>query len=436
MYENLFKVTMECNEHINDLSGVSFYFTTKRFTDLSISINDKSLPLIKPGDYANLPFTEWFDTENMLFDQSVIYGNKEFWMDIFAVNNLPYFIVDNYDSQKISSGSGNTIEMIFEFTTLDPNFSFDSKDVLINCVPIVNVEKQSVTLSHEDPIRKIATEKNIVRIKNGGELKQESTEQKQFLNLLSPSPPDYERNDFTLRRFGMERFNKNELLLQINSVLNKFSSDYYAFMTNNELKDGEKIKNIYLALKEVADELKKQENSGYGMYLILNQSDTLSEFNKTINVSYLLTDGALANGINPNSVVQTDIQFDVKATRLLMETAGGNDMEMNNEIKNRIAQYYFLTKDRLVTKADIRSFCYKELAVSFSISKEIIEKIDIRNEFEFSSQEKLRYVLIEIRLNKAQGNVNRDVFSRIENQLKKMIEIRSANLFPFQVRVI
>jgi hypothetical protein len=433
---NRFSVTMSCNEPVNDLSGVSFYFTANRFTDVSISINGKQLPLIKPNDYENLPFTEWFDGKNMLFDQTTIYGSGEFWMDIFAVNNIQYFIVDKYDPQKISVGYDSNIEMIFEFTTSDTNINFDQHNLKINCVPIVNVEKQSVSLSSDEPIRKIATEKNNAIIKDSDEENPDSMEQKQFLNLLAPLQSDYERNDFVLRRFGMERFNKNELLLQINSILNKYTSDYYAFMDNNELKDGGKIKNLSLALKEVADEIKKQENPGYGIYLVLNQSDTLSELRKSIEVSYLLTDGYRANGINTNSVVGTSIQFDTQATRLLTETTGGNDMEINYELKKNIAQYYFLTKDRLVTKSDIRSFCYKELMVRLKINKESIEKIDIRNEFEQSSQGRVRYILVEIQLKKTQSTSHRDDIGVFEIQLKKMIEIRSTNLFPVQVKII
>ncbi len=434
--QNRYGVTMKCSEPVYDLSGVSFYFTANRFTDVSISINGKQLPLIKPNNYENLPFIEWFDKDNMLFDQSMIYGSKELWLDIFAVNNIQYFIVDKHDPQKIGLGSDSNIEMIFEFYTPDNNINFDEHNLKINCVPIVNVEKQTVTLSGDEPIKKIAMEKNITLIKNSVEEKQDSMEHKQFLNLLTPLQSDYERNDFTIRRFGMERFNKNELLLQINSILNKYTSDYYAFMDNDGLKDGDKIKNLNLALKEVVDELKKQENPGYGIYLMLNQGDSLSELRKSIEVCYLLTDGSRANGINTSSIVGTSIQFDAQATRLLMETTGGNDMEINYELKKNIAQYYFLTKDRLVTKSDIRSFCYKELLVRFNINKESIEKIDIRNEFAQSSEGRVRYILVEIQMNKAQSNPYRVDIDLIENQLKKMIEIRSTNLFPVEVKVI
>jgi hypothetical protein len=434
--QNKFNVIMMCNEPVSDLCGVSFYFTTKTFTDLSISINGKSLPLIKPGDYENIPFTEWFDMENVIFDQSLIYGTKEFWLDVFVANNIQYFIVDKYDSKRLSLGYDNRIEMIFEFTTPDLRFNFDENDLKINCVPIVNVEKQSISLSNDEPFRKIATEKNSDKNKNNKEDRIDSVSQKQLLNLMAPSQLNYDRNDFTMRRFGMERFNRNELILQINSILNKYSSDYYAFMDSEGLKDGDKIKNLNYALKEVVDELKKHENPSYGIYLILNKNNSLSESKNSMEINYLLTDGSRANGINTFSTIVTPIQFDAKASQLLMETSGGKDMEMNNELKNNIAQYYFLTKDRLITKSDIRSFCYKELSFRFSINRESIEKVDIRNEFKITSQEKSRFILVEIRLNESKSHLYKDGFENIEMQLKKMIEIRSANLFPVQVKMI
>jgi hypothetical protein len=433
---NKYCVTLSFNEPLHDLSGVSFYFTSKKFTDLIISTGGKNLPLIKPNDYEKLPFIKWFDAENMLFDQSMVYGTRESWLDIFAVNDIQYFIVDKYNPQKISFGSDKEIEMIFEINSSDPNFNLDEDDVKINCVPVVNVEKQSVTLSGDEPIKKIATEKDPLGVSDAEEDKSGSLNQKQFLNLLASLQSDYDRNDFTIRHFGMERFNKNELLLQINSILNKYTSDYYAFMHDDELKDGEKIKNLTLALKEVFNEIKKQGNPMYGIYLVLNQNDALVELRKSIEVSYLLTDGSRANGININSAISTPIAFDPNATHLLMETIGGKDLEMNFEKKKNIAQYYFLTKDRLVTKSDIRLFCFKELLVSFKINKESVDKIDICNEFENSPSGRVRYILVEIHLRQVDRISYKDDFVRIENQLKKMIEVRSTNLFPIQVKVI
>lgn len=434
--QNRFLVTMEHGEPLNDLSGISFYFPNSKFSDISVSLNNRPLPLIKHNDFENLPFTEWFDFENILFEKSLIYGTMEFWRDIIATNDIHFCIVDQYDSKKVSIGFGSKIELIFEFTSSDPEFNLNVNDIKINCVPIVNVEKQSVTLSNEKPIIKIASEKNINQIIDSEDEKSDQTENKQFLNLLAPFQSDYEREAFTLRRFGMERFNKNELLIQIKSILSKYASDYYAFMDNEELKDGEKMKNLNIALKEVVDELKKEGEPDTGIYLVLNQGEILSEQKKSIEVSYLLTDGERANGINSSSVVRTPIAFDKKTTQLLLETRGGNDMEMNKEIKNKIAQYYLLTKDKLVTKSDIRSFCYKELLLRYSINKDSIEKIDIRNEIEFSTHGTSRYVLAEINLKTGSSSVKKEDFINIENQLISMIKIRSTNVFPIRVKII
>lgn len=432
--KNKFSVTLVCNEPITDLSGISLYFSKNNFSDLSVSINNNSLPLIKPFDYEKLPFTEWFNIESIFFDKSLLYGSAEYWRDIFVTQNIQIYIVDKYDAKKIGIDK-NSIDMVFEFTS-GADIDFDANDIKINCVPIVNVEKLSETLSPDKPIKKIADEKSIKQATDNVEEIQKMAGQKQFLNLLASGVSDYKRDAFTLRRFGMERFNRNEFLQQINTIYNRYISDYYVFMDNAGLRDGDKLKKLNLALKDVIDEIKKDAPLNYGIYLILNQSDSLTEQNESIDVSYLLTDGVLANGIKPESEIRTaSVIFDKKATQLLRETSGGKDQETNLEIKKNIAQYNFLTKDRLVTKSDIRAFCYKELSSRYSIKKELIEKVEIRNEIESSAQGKFKIILIEIQFKKTTGAIKNSDFSIIENQLKKMIEIRSTNLFPIQVKV-
>ncbi|MFZ4398527.1 MAG: hypothetical protein ACOYO1_00720 [Bacteroidales bacterium] len=432
--QNKFSVIMVCDEPITDLNGISFYFLTNLFSDISISINNFILPLIKPNNYEKLPFTGWFNNESILFENSLFYGTIEYWRELFVVQDFKLFIVDKYDTTKIIlNRNSNKIEMKFEFVSNEADFNLDINEIKINCVPIVNVEKQSITLSHDEPIKKIANENQFdLSLKESNE-RISSSDHKQFLNLLAPTQSIYDRSLFSIRRFGMERFNKNELLIQINTLLNKYSSDFYAFRGVNGLKDGAKLRNLNIALKDVIDEIIKDEKPNQGIYLVLNQSDSLYEQNKSIEISYLLTNSVRANDININSTIRPSIEFDKKETRLLRETSGGKDWEMNQEIKKNIAQYCFLTKDRLVTKSDIRFFCIKELLLKYSIKEELIENIDILNEIETTTQGSHRYILIDIILKST--FTNKFDLSRMENQIKNMIEIRSTNIYPIKVKI-
>jgi hypothetical protein len=433
---NKYLVRLECGDPIRDLSGISFYIANKEFSSVTVAIDDKTLPLIKSDDYKKLPFSAWFNMENVLAEKSLSYGTSEYWKDIVISSNIRFFIVDAYDTSKLSlERFGRNIDLVLEFTSHENNFRIDANDIEINCIPVVNVEKHSVRLSKDDPIKKISDEGYDLLITD----KRRGTEapgRKQFLHLFAGSSPDSERDTFVLRRFGMERFNKNELLLQIKSIINRFRSDYYAYLENDGLRDGEKIKKLSIALTDVLDEVKKEGEPSYGIYLILTKKERDSEQNKSIEVSYLLTDGTLSNGIKTDASVRpVSSEFDKNATKLLRETQGGKDVQMDKEAKKRIAQYYVLTKDRLFTKSDIRAFCYKELHSRYVIGRSSISKIDIKNKIESLSHETTRFIQVEIVLNQVQGAIKNNNFSLMEDQLKKMIEIRSMNLYPIKVKV-
>ena len=91
------------------------------------------------------------------------------------------------------------------------------EDVLINCIPIVNVEMNNITLRNSDPIQSLS-------------------KGKQFLNLYFEDADQINCDKFSLRNFGVERFNPEELLNQINRIVNKYATDYYAFKTISSLK--------------------------------------------------------------------------------------------------------------------------------------------------------------------------------------------------------
>jgi hypothetical protein len=434
---NKYMVRLECGDPISDLMGVSFYIANKEFSDVTVAIDDKMLPLIKTDDYEKLPFTSWFSMESVLTEKSLTFGTPEYWKDIVISNNFRFFIVDAYDTNKVNLARfGRNIDLVMEFTSPENDFRIDVNDIEINCIPLVNVEKVSVRLSKDDPIKKISEEGydfSLIDNRGGGVA---ASYRKQFLHLVAGSSPESERDTFVVRRFGMERFNRKELLLQIKSIANRFRSDYYAYLENDGLRDGEKIKKLSIAMTDVLDEVKKEGEPSYGIYLILTRKERDSEQNKSIEVNYLITDGTLSNGIKTDaSVKPVSTEFDKNATKILRETQGGKDVQMDKEVKRRIAQYYVLTKDRLFTKSDIRAFCYKELFSRYAIGRNSITKIDIKNKIESLSQETTRFIQVEILLNQLQGPIKNNTFGLVEDQLKKMIEIRSMNLYPVRVKV-
>ena len=341
----------------------------------------RSLPLINPDDYDNLPFTDCFQHHYLLREENQQQlGNYDYWQEFFIKNRVHIFYINEYDTSLIKNKSYYPIFKIHFKSRLELQY-FQNRNIKINCLPVLNVQKRSVTLNNSAPIKKLSEEKSV------------------FLNLLVNENSETDDENFYIRHFGIERFNQEELLFQINDLFNRFVSDYYAFKDVDELKKGEKLENLYKAFRELWPVIMRNKNANYsGVYAILKLKNNLKLQYDDIVVSYLTTNCELANGIKEGEKAGITSEFlDKDSTILLKETTGGREEEFKEESLNHLARYNLLTKDRIVTISDIKAFCYRELknkvrnVIANNTGKRIDIQIKLKSESSFEQQEKNYY---------------------------------------------
>lgn len=356
--------TLKSDKEIRDMSGVSFYFDTDEPVE-SVKIVERNseveMPIIKPNQYNELPFTAWFNNNHWFLNENFhLFGNYDYWQKIFLEKNANIYYIDNYDTNKIYFNNSPEVNLAIVFKR-----SMNGEDLQpkINCIPIVQVSKNDIKLDKNNPIRKLV-----------GKNKEDV-----FLNLLCDSgEKDIEEytNKFIIRQFGVERYNPQMLLEQLREIERRYISDYYAFQDIGRYdfsidKKDNAVKTLQDVLREViakmTDKLEENEQSikGNHHYAVLQ-----NEIHESVFINYLTTSGDKANEIKKDVKVKTSPLFDAE---LLMDTQGGRNAITDESQKEDIAKYYFQTKDKLVTIADVRAFCYKELE-SKNIEKINIEK--------------------------------------------------------------
>jgi hypothetical protein len=402
--DNTMQLTLSSNEIIEDFSGISFYFEDcEAMPDIEISLNNQLLPLIKPDDCNNLPFTDMFQHHYLLREENQLqYGNYDYWQEYFLKNNIQIFYIDEYNCNKIKNTSVSPVFKIHFKTKFELN-EFQYHTIKINCIPVINVRKYSVTLNNNDPIKKLSVDKSV------------------FLSLLIDENAEDTSNDFYIRHFGIERFNQEELLFRINDLFNRFFSDYYAFKDIDELKKGEKLENLYRDFREIWPVIMKNDDRNYtGAYAFLKLNKNLRFQNKNINIDYLTTNCELANEIKAGEKAGTASEFlDKGGTMLLRDTKGGRMEEFNEENLNHLARYNLLTKDKLITCSDLKAFCYREL------------KNKIRN---VSVQNIGNRIDIQIKL-KEEYVSDPNEMSYYETLIKQKISVRSLFSLPIHVTI-
>ena len=419
------KVSFNFKEEISSLEGFSFIVNNHKFKDLNISLGGKQISLVKPWHYANLPLSNCFSVDSMLYNETLAYDASTTWFDLFSLQNKRMFVVEKYTSDDIFTCPVDKIDLVFEFMGITDDFVFDKSQLIINTVLLVNTSLKTATLSVNNPIVRIADE-------------EEQTDK--LLHLMRPSSEQMYKNiSFTLRRSAIERFNVDSLLKLLHCLIDKYSTDYYAFMQIDRLKNGLEVNRLYQWLVNLAKYLEESPIAmSSGVYLLLKKSkETLLE-DESLTLQYLTTQGAAVNQyLSTRSVFNVPVGLSVQGTTMVAEPVLGQDEAVGSDVQNSMSKYYMVTNNRLVTPADIKIFCYNELLRRYNIDSSIIRNIVVKNAIHSERghcgfETKVEILMIDDMFVKRSlsGKIN-----EVELILQKMIEVRSSFAYPVQVNI-
>ncbi len=410
------RVELQLANPIESLSGLSFFIDADPSEPVDIAAikyEDYELPLIKPSQYNELPFTKWFNNAHLLQDQNYyLFGSYDYWQEIFLTNTSRLFYIGQYDTRQVPLNGKIELEIIFNSQAEVVN------DIKINCIPVVNVEKKEAVLNDKNPVQELSS--------GTGE----------FLNLLYSKEMEKNTHSFLVRQNGVERYNHRQLLEQMQEMIYRYGADFYAFQSINELKNGEKLKKMQEVIDEISGIVTKfeKENRKETYYAVLKKQYA---GNENIDLEYLTTSGKAANGIRKaEKAEKAPNRLDSSNTILLLETKGGKNSVKDETQKEEIAKYYFQTKDRIITPADIRTFVktfrYKGILLSNKIedilinrgSGEMVITVKLKDDslLKTNEEKRQREELLE----------NKEKLGKI---LQTKITLRSSGIMPFKVKI-
>ncbi len=153
--------------------------------------------------------------------------------------------------------------------------------------------------------------------------------------------------------------------------------------------------------------------------------------NLNVEVDYWLTNGALANDIQQEESLRYDSAELVRDKIFFMTpTFGGINRKKKEDLKNDF-RYALLTRDRIVTKADIKSLCFKifenlisEVEVKEGISNSTLPNSGLRRSIE---------IFISLREN---HNSSKEVIEFLKEDFKTQLEDKSSGNLPFKIYIV
>lgn len=426
------KVVLNFRHAITDLSLFSFAITNTSFRDVSISIKGKPLPLIRPWDYSELPFSTCFDLQSLPYNEAQMYNASLLPLDLFARQNVRLYCIDRHQASQFIPTETERLELVFEFTGINDDFLFDKTKIALNAIMLVNAQLHEATLTSKLPIARLSG------YANSGDMQDLTS--RQFLHLIRPMDTQvYGHTRLEVRRVAGDRFNQGSLVKLLNCIINKYHSDFYAFQNLRELSTDKAIYNLEEVLTKLMDaSLQDATHNVPGVYLLLHQKSMMQDRDFSLGVQYLTTAGAAVNPyLTSTSVFTSQSEFDNSSIQLISTPVPGSDEVTNEVASDSMLRYYMLTSDRIVTPADIKMFCYKELMSQYGITSKMFKQVRVSRRQQQENMGCGYEIFVHILLS-ANSFIRRSFVDRIpavEIMMQKMMEVRSANIYPIQVKI-
>ena len=422
------KVTLNLSAPIKDVSGFAFAVKNKNFHDLNVNLNKQPLTIAKPWDYSELPLADCFGLDTILYNKSQTFEASTTCLDLFARQNMRIFVIRPTKASQFEMEK-ESFDLVFEFSGINDMFSFDKESLILNPVILVNAELHQTTLSGQTPV---------VRV--GGYEKNEEQVNLQFLHAIRPSEEQlYGNSLIEVRRVAADRFNQGRLVKLLNSLIARYHSDYYAFQDMKGISGDKTMQILQEILSRLVENAKKDQLRRIpGVYLLLRDAKLFQSREGSMDVGYLTTAGAGVNtSLNADSTFTVPTGLIASQTRQITSPVMGSNGISEESALASLSRYYIATNNRIVTPADIKLFCYKELLTRYGIVRDMVKRLTVNRRQQIDRNGPGYEIVVEIILadNPFIKRSLTEKVSQVEILLQKMIEVRSTNIYPVVVMI-
>lgn len=442
---NILWLGLKINSKIQSLSGLFFYFDWRNIE-----------PRLAGKIYQLLPLTKWFinDVEieiqpGLKYAANLNTGDayENIFLEYDQLSLLEKDVKHFYDQRFITitdAGSNTINEYISAYpSSFKKNFAendlqklsekllwikvvfpsnmqfefFDEIQVYTNAFPVMNRQVNDLKF-------RLKGSSNIIPLKTGSfdqflSVRSLTDDTHTYKSVPYKKINEEEYGTYSLRNGGVERFdtrNARELIGYLLELLRSesaaFSSYGYDFMATTLKEMSQKIS------------LMEQKTKGYtnnaveiSNYIIVKPFEGFD----MMYVKYWTTLAEAANYIRVNTRLQLTKGLKVKPDSIvLLTTTTGGKNRLRAEEKFQAFRYGIMTRNRIITKEDIRNFCFYDLGDKISAVK-------IEKGFELSAhpKEAFRKTINVILTPSENDDMQTESWNTLSEQLKSKLELRS-----------
>ena len=205
-----------------------------------------------------------------------------------------------------------------------------------------------------------------------------------------------------VRRLAADRFNQGALVNLLNTLINRYYTDFYAFQNLRQEANERVMQELMTILSRMREAARgDQELRVPGVYLMLKPSEDRQQ-KISLSVRYVTTLGAGVNSmLKQDSVFTTPLGINGSATRQITVPSLGFDEIRDLVEEESLSRYYMITNDRL--QQDAGNVGYEVL-----VEIVLLDNAFIRRGFE-------------------------EKIPQVETLLQAMMSVRCTNIYPITV---
>lgn len=419
-------------ENIEKLNSLKFTFITEN------SSLDNFLQFIKVKDslgnnieIENETFDDVHDNKHYVENIKSFYKNSIYKLKLNTEDLVYQSVVQQFelDKEELKSSKKDTklIWLEFIFPEIFTKEELDKIDIKINTFPIINrkLNNRVHNAQVEGRLFPMKAEKNtyfldVMKIFNEKNI--EFTNGIKYANSL-------DSNTFTVFYDGLENYDSRNANFFLKKLARALREDISSFSNIN-------ADYVDASMTRINEELNSIENKINSSYSQVNEEEVYALINETekskiIYYSYWTSNGDVANNLKKGTVLKQTSLSELAQDATIFQTSAVGGIYRNNKVEKLInLRYGFLSKERLVTKQDIKSAVYYHL-------RNIIKEVLITDGVGISSNAKQGlYRTIDIAV-----FLQQEYALQIENKkkiavfLKETLEKQSVMNIPFQITI-
>lgn len=419
-------------ENLEKLNALKFTFITEN------SSLDSFLQFIKVKDSSgneieieNETFDEVQDNKHYAENIKSFYKNSIYKVKLNVENLVYESILDRFkiDKEELKSSKKDTglIWLEFVFPEIFTKTEFDKIQIKINTFPIVNrkLNNRVHNAQVEGRLFPMKAERNayfldVMRIFNEKNI--------EFTNGIKQAN-SLTSNTFTVFYGGLENYDSRNAKFFLKKLARALREDIGSFSNIN----ADYIDATMTRINEELNSIESKINSSYSqvneeeVYALIHET----EKSKILYYSYWTSNGQVANNLKKGTVLKQTSISELAQDSTIFETSSIGGIYRNSKVEKLInLRYGFLSKERLVTKQDIKSAVHYHLR---NITKDVL----ITDGVGISSNRKqgvYRTIDVEVVLQEKYA-LQIENKKKIEMFLKETLEKQSVMNIPFQITI-